>query len=285
MKSYPTAQRHLCGDRIADVRHVSVGEYRTQPHMHDDEYMFLLPRTGQLVLNVETNVLPVRVAPKSFVVIPPQRVHDTRGYRAGQAHVAVYVASDFVAFCERKAQRKLSCSRVTIWSAPMLLLDAVRVATMDASASGPALSPELSTFRAELSARMLAATCIEAGLTSAPLSADRMAANAEIVRDIRAFLDATLEQPVPLDRIAYEFGLSRRTLTRIFRDVTGETVVDYQSRRRVEMAVSLLNAPGMTVLGVAAAVGLESPSYLARLFRKYGYAPPNAFKSAGSPAD
>ncbi|MCI3208045.1 AraC family transcriptional regulator [Pandoraea capi] len=281
MKPYPTAQRHLCGDRIADVRHVSVGEYRTQPHMHDDEFMFLLPRTGQLVLNVETNVSPVRISPKSFVVVPPRRMHDTRGYRVGQAHVAVYVASDFVSFCERKASRKLSCSRATIWSAPLLLLDAVRVATTQPSPDA-AFSSELAIFRADLAAQTLAASCVEAGLTSAPLPADRGDAQVEIVRDIRMFLDSTLDQPVSLDRIAYEFGLSRRTLTRLFRDLTGETVVDYQSRRRVEVAAALLSAPGMTVLSVAAAVGLDSPSYLARLFKKYGYAPPNAFKHVDS---
>ncbi|VVD64540.1 AraC family transcriptional regulator [Pandoraea aquatica] len=284
MKPYPTASRHLHGDRIADVRHVSVGEYRTHPHAHDDEYMFLLPRTGQLVLNVESNIAPVRVAPKSFVVVPPQRVHDTRGYRPGQSHVAVYVASDFVAFCERKARRKLACERISIWSAPLGLLDAVRVAS-DARTPNDMPVPDLAAFRADLAVRMLAASCVEAGLTSAPISPGRRDAHAEMVRDIRTFLDATLDQPVTLDRIAYEFGLSRRTLTRIFRDATGESVVDYQSRRRVEIAATLLRAPGMTVLAVAAAVGLDSPSYLARLFRQHGYAPPNAFKHDVSDID
>lgn len=279
MKPYPTAPRHLCGDRIADVRHVAVGEYRTQPHRHDDEFMFLLPRTGQLVLNVESNVAPVRIAPKSFVVVPPQRLHDTRGYRPGQTHVAVYVASDFVTFCERKARRKLSHARISIWSAPLLLLDAVRVATETARAAEMP-STELAAFRADLAARTLAASCVEAGLTAAVLPPNPRDARAEIVRDICAFLDATLDQPVPLERIAYEFGVSRRALTRVFRDVTGESVVDYQSRRRVEVALTLLNSPGMTVLAAAAAVGIESPSYLARLFKRYGHAPPNVYKGA-----
>lgn len=284
VKLYPTASRHLYGDRIADVRHVSVGEYRTNPHAHDDEYMFLLPRTGQLVLNVESNVAPVRVAPKSFVVVPPQRVHDTRGYRPGQEHVAVYVASDFVAFCERKARRKLACSRISIWSAPLALLDAVRVAS-DTRMTHEVPLPELAAFRADLAVRTVAASCVEAGLTSAPIPQNRGDAHAEIVRDIQTFLDATLDQPISLDRVAYEFGLSRRTLTRIFREATGESVVDYQSRRRVEVAATLLRAPGMTVLAVATAVGLDSPSYLARLFRQHGYAPPKVFKQGAPDLD
>jgi transcriptional regulator GlxA family with amidase domain len=98
------------------------------------------------------------------------------------------------------------------------------------------------------------------------------------VKDIQTFLDSTLDQSISLDRIAYEFGLSRRTLTRMFRDVTGESIVDYQSRQRVRHASLLLQTPGVTVVTAAAAVGLDSPSYLARLFRKYGQALPRSFK-------
>jgi AraC-like DNA-binding protein len=273
VKHYPTAHTHLSGDRVADVRQVSVGDYRTQPHEHD-EYMFLLPRTGQLILNVESNAAPLRVAPMSFVVVPPRRLHDTYGYREQQEHVAVYVASDFVAYCERKAQRALSCARISIWSAPLPLLNAVRLATETGARNGG----ELAAYRRDLTARMVAATCVEAGLTPEHVPLTAVDARRELVKDIQTFLDSTLDQSISLDRIAYEFGLSRRTLTRMFRDVTGESIVDYQSRQRVRHASLLLQTPGVTVVTAAAAVGLDSPSYLARLFRKYGQALPRSFK-------
>ena len=59
---------------------------------------------------------------------------------------------------------------------------------------------------------------------------------------------------------------------------TGESIVDYQSLQRVRHASLLLQTPGVTVVTAAAAVGLDSPSYLARLFRKYGQALPRSFK-------
>jgi AraC-like DNA-binding protein len=273
VKHYPTAHSHLSGDRIADVRQVSVGDYRTQPHEHD-EYMFLLPRTGQLIVNVESNAAPLRVAPMSFVVVPPRRLHDTHGYRPQQEHVAVYVASDFVAYCERKAQRTLSCARTSTRSTPLPLLNAVRLATETGSREGD----ELAIYRRDLTARMVAATCVEAGLTSEHVPLSAAEARRELVKDIQMFLESTLDQSIGLDRIAYEFGLSRRTLTRMFRDVAGESIVDYQSRQRVRHAALLLQAPGMTVVTAAAAVGLDSPSYLAQLFRKYGQALPRSFK-------
>jgi AraC-like DNA-binding protein len=270
---YPTAHSHLYADRVAAVRQVAVGDYRTRPHEHD-EYMFLLPRTGQLILNVESNRTPLRVAPMSFVVVPPRRVHDTHGYLARQEHIAVYVSSEFVAHCERKAQRKLSCSRIFIWPTPSQLLNAVRVAVeADIHKGG-----ELVTYRKDLAAKMVAATCVEAGLTSNHVPLSAADARHELVRDIQKFLDSTLDQMIELDRIAYEFALSRRTLTRMFRDVAGESIIEYQSRQRVRHASLLLQTPGMTVLMAAAAVGLNSPSYLARLFRKYGQSLPGTFK-------
>lgn len=277
MKHYPTAKTHLLDDRVADVRLVSVGSYRTQPHQHD-EYMFLVPRTGQLVLNVESNVSPLRVAPMSFVVVPPKLLHDTHGFRAQQEHVAVYVASDFVAYCERKARKSLSCAKIGVCAAPLALLNAVRLA----SGAEPRNVPELAAFRRELTARTLAATCIEAGLISDVLSLTRAEARRERVMDIQSFLDSTLDQAIGLERISHEFGLSQRTLTRMFREVTGESIVEYQSRQRVRHASLLLQSPGMSVVKAAAAVGLDSPSYLARLFRKHGEALPRSLKARAS---
>ncbi len=43
------------------------------------------------------------------------------------------------------------------------------------------------------------------------------------VDDIKAFLDATLAQRMDIDRSACEFGLSRRSLTRMFRKFTGDS--------------------------------------------------------------
>jgi transcriptional regulator GlxA family with amidase domain len=126
--------------------------------------------------------------------------------------------------------------------------------------------------------RMVATTCIEAGLTTRPSRIGVADARRAMVEDIKAFLDATLAQRLDIDRIAYEFGLSRRSLTRTFREISGDSIVEYQSRQRVLRAATLLRLPRTTVVAAAAAVGIESPSYLARLFVKYGEALPGSFK-------
>jgi len=69
--------------------------------------------------------------------------------------------------------------------------------------------------------------------------------------------------------------LSRRHLTHIFRESTGESIGDYQTRQRVARAAKLLSGSGTTVLAASMAVGVKSPpiwpgflSSMASRFRK-----------------
>jgi AraC-like DNA-binding protein len=273
MKTYPTTSTHIPPDRVSTVRRVSVPGYCTELHEHD-EYMFLLPRAGLLVLNIESNTAPVRIPPMSFAVVPPKRFHETHGDRGAQEHIAVYVQSDFVAFCEGKASRAMSKDRVMVYPAPWPLLSAVRLRSLELGH----VSSDLAGYRSDLVDRVVATSCIEAGLAGKPTRLAPSDARRDLIEDIKAFLDATLSQRLEIDRVADEFGLSRRHLTRIFRESVGETVVGYQSRQRVARAASLLKSPGTTVVVAAAAVGIESPSYLARLFSKYGEPLPGTFK-------
>jgi AraC-like DNA-binding protein len=279
MKHYHTAHTHLSGDRVASTFRISLSGYRTEPHEHD-EYMFLLPRSGLLILNVESIGAPLRIAPMSFVAVPPQLVHDTQGNRAAQEHIAVYVARDFVASCEHKAKRSLIREKLTIWPAPWSLMSAIRLASLERSGGTmPDVGKgELADYRSDLMDRLVATACIEAGLAARPLPISAADARRELVEDIKAFLDATLAQRLDINRIAYEFGMSRRTLTRTFREQTGKSVVEYQSLRRVQYAATLLQSPGTTVAAAAAIVGVDSPSYLARLFARYGPALPGTLK-------
>jgi hypothetical protein len=125
-------------------------------------------------------------------------MHDTHGYRTQPEHVSVYVSSDFVAYCERKAQGTLFCSRISIWSAPLPLVNAVRLATEASVGEGG----ELAAYRKDLTARMVAATCVEAGLTSERVPVTAANARRELVRDIQAFLDATLDQSIGLEGLS-----------------------------------------------------------------------------------
>jgi transcriptional regulator GlxA family with amidase domain len=92
---------------------------------------------------------------------------------------------------------------------------------------------------------------------------------ATLVRDIQRYIQENLETDLDIESIGHEFHLSRRHLTRIFKDITGETLLDFTNRTRVETAARLVSCTSLSILEVSLAVGLDSPSYLARLFKRH----------------
>jgi AraC-like DNA-binding protein len=273
MKHYPTTTSHIPFGQVSTVHCICVPRYRTNLHEHD-EYMFLLPRTGLLMLSMETTAAPLRIRPMSMAAVPPKRFHQTYSDCGAHEHIAVYVESDFVAFCEEKAGRQMLKDKAMVYPAPWPLLSAVRLRRQQLAEN----ADNLAGYRLGLVNGVVATACIEAGLTGSESPQSPADLRRDLVDDIKVFLDATLAQRLDIDHVADEFGMSRRHLTRIFRELAGETMLDYVSRQRVSRAVSLLKAPGATVVAVAAAVGIESPSYLARLFHRYGKPSPRILK-------
>lgn len=91
---------------------------------------------------------------------------------------------------------------------------------------------------------------------------------------------AILEDPsidTDLDALAEVAGMSRRTLTRLFRQETGMSVAAWRQQVRLLEALSLL-AIGRPVTTVAFDVGYDSPSSFTAMFHKvFGVAPSQYF--------
>ena len=104
---------------------------------------------------------------------------------------------------------------------------------------------------------------------------------AALVRDVRAYLAGNLDRAPDLDEVAATFHLSRRHLTRLFAQHAGGSILVYVQRLRIERAKHLLRHTGLSVLEVAHAVGLDSPSHLAGLFRRETGLSPDDWRRAG----
>lgn len=101
-----------------------------------------------------------------------------------------------------------------------------------------------------------------------------------LVRDIQRYVGENLEADLSIESIGHQFHLSRRHLTRIFKAVTDETLLDFTNRIRVETAAKLVLNTQLSILDVSLAVGLHSPSYLTRLFHRHlGLSPSELRKS------
>jgi len=93
-------------------------------------------------------------------------------------------------------------------------------------------------------------------------------------RTVRRIIDTALTEPLTLESLAAEAGMSVSTLQRVFRSSYGMSAIGYLRQRRLELARKLLNLDGMSIQQTAHAVGYTSAANFATAFRKqYGYPP------------
>ncbi|SEE92963.1 transcriptional regulator, AraC family [Burkholderia sp. WP9] len=279
---YQTASSHIPADRVSATCRITMAGYATSWHEHE-EFMFLLPQRGALTLNSEHSKHAQRISASVLAVVPARRFHETASNRGEHCHTAVYVQRDFVSFCARKANGAMASGEAPRYCAPSsALLGALQLQNQLARSDAKAAtepSGELPRYRLDLIDRLIASACVDAALSGAKSSADAEPSREELVGQIKGYLDAMLAERVDIDTVAFEFGLSRRHLTRLFREEAGQSITEYQMRQRVARAAVLLNVPGTTVLSAAMSVGIESPSYLARLFNKFGLPAPHTLRA------
>jgi len=91
-------------------------------------------------------------------------------------------------------------------------------------------------------------------------------------------LKARYIQGVSIEEVATEIGLSAGHLSRIFKEKTGYTFVDYLMHIRVKRAAELLRDPTVKIYEVADLVGYADARYFAQVFRKLTGMTPKEFR-------
>ncbi|WP_333989731.1 AraC family transcriptional regulator [Burkholderia orbicola] len=277
---YPTSKSHIPADRVAATRRITMADYVTSWHEHE-EFMFLLPSQGTLTLTSECSKHSQRIGAGVLAMVPAGIFHDTASNPGEHCHTAVYAERDFVSFCARKSNVRIAGGDAPRYCVPPpALLGALRLQTQFDAGDETEEAHDMARYQNDLVDRLIASACVAAVLSAAPSDANPKVSRGQLVSEIKAYLDVMLAERIDIETIASEFAISRRHLTRIFREETGESLTDYQLRQRVMRARSLLNVPGTTVLSAALSVGIESPSYLARLFNKFGLPAPRDLKAS-----
>jgi len=93
------------------------------------------------------------------------------------------------------------------------------------------------------------------------------------------YIEKTLDRPLSVDVIASEASLSVHHFQRLFREVMGESVLQYRINRRLERAAAqLLASPELTILDVALHWGFDSHTSFSKAFKKHFSITPKNFK-------
>ena len=99
------------------------------------------------------------------------------------------------------------------------------------------------------------------------LSANEDVLNDRALKRVIAYIDGHLQEDVSLTELADIGGFNASYLSRLFRQITGETITNYMTRKRLALAEDLLQNTNMKIQDIAVKMGYSSPRSFIRAFR------------------
>ena len=94
----------------------------------------------------------------------------------------------------------------------------------------------------------------------------------------KAFIQAHLQESIPLPIVARHSGLSEHHFSRVFKQVAGIPFTEYVNRARVELAKTMLLKPHARITEVAYEIGFQSLSQFNRSFVRFTGQSPSQFR-------
>jgi AraC family transcriptional regulator len=248
------------------------GSYAMPWHWHDC-LMFILPSRGAVEIRHEDRRAGTWLSQDRFAVVPSGQAHQTRAGCAPHTHVALYVTSE--------ALRKLDSGVGSLGEFrrrtrnPVLVRRTAAIRTLqDLSLRDQASVYGSQAARQALSSALLMQCISEviAGHTEPATSPGEH--GMALVADLEAFVISLADENIPLDTLEERFGISRRHITRLFREGTGLSIGEFQQRVRYRNACDLLMETDLPIGEVAFRVGFSSGAALAHAMRRIaGHSP------------
>lgn len=92
------------------------------------------------------------------------------------------------------------------------------------------------------------------------------------------FINSHYMEPISLDRVSHEIGLSPKYFSSLFKKEKGKSFTEYVNTLRVDEAKRLLSLTNRTILDIALTIGFEDQSYFSKVFKKITGLSPNAYR-------
>ncbi|WP_246066857.1 AraC family transcriptional regulator [Paenibacillus koleovorans] len=98
------------------------------------------------------------------------------------------------------------------------------------------------------------------------------------IEEVLAYIHAHYREKLSLEQLAQLFFISKYHLSRMFKEVTGFTFVDYVRSRRILEAQRLMELGGRSITEIAEQAGFDSPTHFSRVFKEYTGISPLQFR-------
>jgi transcriptional regulator GlxA family with amidase domain len=105
----------------------------------------------------------------------------------------------------------------------------------------------------------------------------------QAVQECEDWLTDNYTDPSAVVHVTRRSGIAERTLKRRFKQATGNTLIDYVQKIRIEAAKRLLEDSTMPVDEIAASVGYEDNSFFRRLFKRLTGLTPSRYRRLFKP--
>ncbi len=100
----------------------------------------------------------------------------------------------------------------------------------------------------------------------------------KLVEQAKAWLEANYGRRLKLSDVAQALYVSPSHLSHVFKEETGQTVLQYLTDLRIREARALLRTTDLSVGEVAQRVGFDNPSYFSRWFRRHAGTSPSDYR-------
>ncbi|MBP3880274.1 MAG: AraC family transcriptional regulator, partial [Lachnospiraceae bacterium] len=95
-----------------------------------------------------------------------------------------------------------------------------------------------------------------------------------LVRNCRDYVETHIFERITIGMVAKEFGYSETYISRKYKEETGESLVDYANRQKMNTAKTILEESDLSIAELSERLSISSPSYFSALFRKqFGVSP------------
>jgi two-component system, response regulator YesN len=102
----------------------------------------------------------------------------------------------------------------------------------------------------------------------------KMSSQRPQIHEAKKYVTSRLHEKISMEEVAVMLDMNPSHFSRIFKNETGETFIEYVTRVKMEKAKEKLDHTDSTVERIAESLGYENTSYFIKLFKAYtGYSP------------
>ena len=98
------------------------------------------------------------------------------------------------------------------------------------------------------------------------------------IKDVLMYLHNNCQQKITIPGLSKQFHVNRTTLSDKFFEATGETIITYLNKYRINLAAIMLRESNYSISSIAEEVGFNDTAYFAKLFKKYMFHTPSGYR-------